>query len=478
MLKKRRKVKERNLVILLVSLLLILAIVSVCFIFFTPNVELLGKRVVTIKLNEKYSDNGVKATYQGKDVTDEVKINGKVNSQKIGTYKISYTVKKGLFSTEAKRIVKVIDDIKPEITLEGGNEVSACPGKKYKEQGYKAIDNYDGDITSKVKIEETDKKITYTVSDSSGNKTVVTRTLKRIDDVKPEITLKGDKVLYIEKGGKYIEPGYTASDNCDGDVTSKVEVTEEVNTNEIGTYKINYSVKDTKGNIVSTSRVVYVRHTANSNGIYKNSMIYLTFDDGPSNVTSKILDILKKKNVKATFFVINHSDDLNDLIKREYNEGHTVALHSYTHRYDIIYTSVDKYFNDLDAISKKVQGITGVKPTIIRFPGGGSNTISKNYSHGIMKTLTKEVITKGYHYFDWNVDCGDAGSAKSKEDVYNNVVNHLSHNQTNVVLMHDFQNNDKTVEALNDIIDYGIANGYQFAAIDMDTPMVKHRVNN
>lgn len=478
MLKKRRKVKERNLVILLVSLLLILAIVSVCFILFTPNVELLGKRIVTIKLNEKYSDNGVKATYQGKDVTDEVKINGKVNSQKIGIYKISYTVKKGLFSTEAKRIVKVIDDIKPEITLEGENKVSACPGKKYKEQGYKAIDNYDGDITSKVKIEETDKKITYTVSDSSGNKTVVTRTLKRTDDVEPEITLKGDKVLYIEKGGKYIEPGYTASDNCDGDVTSKVEVTEEVNTNEIGSYKINYSVKDTKGNIASTSRVVYVRHIANSNGIYKNSMIYLTFDDGPSNVTSKILDILKKKNVKATFFVINHSDDLNDLIKREYNEGHTVALHSYSHRYDIIYTSVDKYFNDLDAISKKVQGITGVKPTIIRFPGGGSNTISKKYSHGIMKTLTKEVITKGYHYFDWNVDCGDAGSAKSKEDVYNNVVNHLSHNQTNVVLMHDFQNNDKTVEALNDIIDYGIANGYQFAAIDMETPMVKHRVNN
>ena len=129
-------------------------------------------------------------------------------------------------------------------------------------------------------------------------------------------------------------------------------------------------------------------------------------------------------------------------------------------------------------IGNKVKNITGVESKIIRFPGGGSNTVSTQYSRGIMSVLTNEVLARGYHYFDWNIDCGDAGGSKTSTDVYNNVVNYLSHNQTNVVLMHDFQNNYKTLEALDDIIDYGLANGYTFAAIDMNTPLVRHRVNN
>lgn len=433
-----------------------------------------------IKLKEEYKESGVKATYLGKDISNDVEIKGKINSSKIGEYEISYVVKKGIFKVSKKRIVEVIDDIKPEIILEGGTNVSACPKKKYKEAGFKATDNYDGDITSKVIVNEEEEKITYTVSDSSGNTTKVIRKLTRIDDEKPVITLKGDKVLYIDKDGKYEEPGYTAIDNCDDDITSEVKISGTVNTSKVGSYKITYLVTDSANNSTEITRTVYVKSlkASTSNGIYKNSMIYLTFDDGPSNVTSEILDILKKKNVKATFFVINHEDSLNKLIKREYSEGHTVGLHSYSHRYDKVYSSVDNYFSDLEAIDKKVKNIIGEDPKIIRFPGGGSNTISRKYSTGIMKVLTSEVISRGYHYFDWNVDCGDAGGAKTKEDVYNNVVNHLSHNQTNVVLMHDFQNNYKTVEALNDIIDYGIAAGYQFAAIDMDTPMVRHRVNN
>ena len=476
----KRRINKKNLLAIIISLVSIIAIVAMCYVFFVPNVKLLGDKVIRIKLKEEYKDSGVKATYQGKDVSSDVKVKGKINSSKIGKYEISYVIKKGAFKVTKKRIVEVIDDIKPEIILEGGTSVSACPKKKYSDQGFKATDNYDGDITSKVTIKEEKNKITYTVSDSSGNTTKIVRNLTRVDDEKPVITLKGDKVIYIDKDGKYEDPGYTAIDNCDDDITSKVIVTGAVNTKEVGTYKIVYKVSDSAGNQEETTRTIYVKSNkiSNSNGIYKNSMIYLTFDDGPSNVTSEILDILKKKNVKATFFVINHDDSLNKLIKREYTEGHTVGLHSYSHRYEKVYSSVDNYFADLEAIDKKVKSITGEDPKIIRFPGGGSNTISKKYSTGIMKILTAEVITRGYHYFDWNVDCSDAGGAKTKEDVYNNVVNHLSHNQTNVVLMHDFQNNYKTVEALNDIIDYGIANGYQFAAIDMDTPMVRHRVNN
>ena len=95
-----------------------------------------------------------------------------------------------------------------------------------------------------------------------------------------------------------------------------------------------------------------------------------------------------------------------------------------------------------------------------------------------MSTLSNEVLSRGYHYFDWNVDCGDAGGARTSDTVYKNVVNNLSHNKTNVVLMHDFNNNYITVNALRNIIDYGLNNGYTFASIDMETPMVTHRILN
>ena len=95
-----------------------------------------------------------------------------------------------------------------------------------------------------------------------------------------------------------------------------------------------------------------------------------------------------------------------------------------------------------------------------------------------MTYLTSEVINRGYHYFDWNVSSGDAGGSRNKTQVYNAVTKNLRHNRANVVLMHDFENNYKTLNALSDIIDYGIKNGYTFLAIDMTTPLVRHGVNN
>lgn len=483
--KKEKKCKDKKkntkiMLIILIFFFIIALTLLIGFIFFIPKVTLLGNKVVTIRLNEEYKDDGVEVTCGGKDISREVEKEDNIDLEKIGTYEVVYKIKKGLFTIEKKRTVKVIDDIKPEILLEGETEITICPGKKFDELGFSASDNYDGNITSKVDVSEEETKITYEVSDSSGNKTSVFRNFIRKDVEKPKISLKGASVLYIDKGGVYNEPGFTASDNCEGDMTSTVEVTGKIDTSTPGTQKVTYKVIDKGGNETIVTRTVYVKYPTVSapTGIYKNSMIYLTFDDGPSNITGQVLDILKEKNVKATFFVINNSDSLNYLIKRAYDEGHTIGLHSNTHRYDLVYSSVDNYFNDLNAISNKVKNITGTESKIIRFPGGGSNLVSANYSKGIMKVLTNEVLARGYHYFDWNVDCGDAGSSKNSGDVYKNVVNYLNHNQTNVVLMHDFQNNYKTLNALRDIIDYGIENGYTFAALDMNTPLVRHRVNN
>ncbi len=476
---KEKSKSKRKWVIFSILLTVIVVVIGVWFLFI-PHLHLLGNKKVTIRLGEKFEEAGYKATVGVKNITEKVVVQGQVNSQKVGKYFINYKVKYHNITIIKKRIVLVIDDIKPEISLQGASEIKLCPSKTYDDEGYTAFDNYDGDITNKVKVVAQEDKIIYKVSDSSGNEATVIRKVIREDQEKPIISLKGSKTVYLNIGANYNEPGFTATDNCVGDMTSKVTVIGSIDSSKSGNQELSYKVVDEKGNEAIVTRNVFVKYPSGyvPPTVYKDNMIYLTFDDGPSNVTPQILDILKQKNVKATFFVIGASSDLDYLIKREKEEGHTVALHSYTHRYDLVYSSFDNYFDDLNKISQKVANIIGEETKIIRFPGGGSNLVSKKYTLGIMSTLTNEVLMRGYHYFDWNIDCDDAGSAKNRDDVYYNVVNNLHHNQTNVVLMHDFQNNYKTLEALSDIIDYGKANGYTFAAIDMDTPLVRHRVFN
>ena len=159
-----------------------------------------------------------------------------------------------------------------------------------------------------------------------------------------------------------------------------------------------------------------------------------------------------------------------------YDEGHTVALHTATHNYSYIYSSKENYFADLERVSNRVKNITGYESKIIRFPGGSSNTISRNYKIGIMSELTTEVLNRGYRYYDWNVDADDAGKAYTKEQVYNNVTSHLSHQRSNMVLMHDVKYQTKS--AIRDIIRYAKANGYTFKKIEMNTYMIRHYVNN
>lgn len=204
-------------------------------------------------------------------------------------------------------------------------------------------------------------------------------------------------------------------------------------------------------------------------------MIFLTFDDGPSEHTEKLLDILKKHETKATFFVTGRGEDA--VIKREYDEGHTVALHTWSHDYSIIYRSVDSFFSDLALVAERVKRITGNDAKIIRFPGGASNLVSTKYDNGIkiMSFLTQEVIKRGYAYFDWNIDSNDAGNIDSADIVYENVTSHLK-NGTNIVLQHDTK--DFSIDAVERIIEYGKSQGYIFEALTPDSPAIRHRTNN
>lgn len=230
----------------------------------------------------------------------------------------------------------------------------------------------------------------------------------------------------------------------------------------------------TQTNKVSENKTAESK-TTTSNG---KSIAYLTFDDGPSSITNSVLDILKKYNVKATFFVINSGSYNKTTLQREVNEGHTIGLHAYDHNYAIAYKDDNSYLDGIDKLRAKVKADTGFDSHYIRFPGGSSNTISKRYSKGIMSRITKTAKQRGYKYYDWNVDDDDAGRARTADDCYNNVVRELSPNRSNIVLMHDFGTNKKILDALPRIIEYCQKNGYTMLPIDDNTPEIHHGISN
>lgn len=434
-----------------------------------PQIDLKGKNTVVIDYKEKYVERGYKASFLGMDVTRDVKVQGKVNSKKLGVYKLTYIIKDGILKKTVTRKIVVRDRKKPKLEIDD-TDIYLCPGDEAVPDKVKASDNYDGDLSSKVKFDILKDKIVYSVEDSSGNRREVSKKIVYKDIVKPELTLKGDSNIYLFVGDKFNDPGYEVSDNCDKDIKDRVKVEGSVNTNKVGEYTITYEICDNAGNENKVTRKVKVSERA------KDGTIYLTFDDGPNNgTTDVILDILKEEGVKATFFVTNKGSD--SLIKREYDEGHSVALHTASHDYGIVYSSVDAYFNDLYNVQARVKRITGYESKIIRFPGGSSNTVSRRYSTGIMSTLTGEVVKRGFRYYDWNLSSGDAEGGRCNSDtIISNVTNNLRKDRINMVLMHDIK--ACTRDALRQIIKYGKNNGYSFEKITMSTDMVKQRVNN
>lgn len=468
------------------TLILILLIVfGITFLLEKPDVNITGTQM-NVEVKQANSLKEPKTVYHFKDISNEVKVVGNVDFDKVGAYEVEYEVPTITGKYTVSQTVNVVDTIAPKITLEGEKIYNLSYEKEYVEPGYTVTDNYDENLTEKVQVNkeevsENEYNLVYTVEDSSGNKASVTRKVCIIDDVAPVIKLNGEENMQILLNSAYEDKGATADDEIDGDLTSKIEIVGSVDTSKTGTYTIAYKVTDNSGNEATKVRkvTVYKKTVQAQNGTTgKKGVIYLTFDDGPtSSITPKILDILKEKNVKATFFIINYSSSNEKLVQREVAEGHTVGLHGYSHDYKTIYQSVDVYMNNITKLQEKIKNSTGYNATITRFPGGSSNTVSR-YNPGIMTTLCEEVVSRGYRYFDWNISSGDAGGAKTSQEVYNNVINGLSKNRANVVLMHDFSGNTKTLNALADIIDYGLNNGYTFSNITESTPMVTHHVNN
>ena len=203
-------------------------------------------------------------------------------------------------------------------------------------------------------------------------------------------------------------------------------------------------------------------------------VIYLTFDDGPGPRTPELLAILEKYNVKVTFFVMGDSrlEYLDDIAAA----GHAIGIHTYSHKYAEIYKSTDAFWADFNKMEQIIYDRTGIHTNLHRFPGGSSNTVSR-ICPGIITKLAKEIQNKGYYYFDWNVDSKDAETTTTTADqVYNNVISTLKKSGHSVVLMHDVKS--FTIDAVERIIQWGLQNGYTFAAIDENTPVTHHTIKN
>lgn len=187
--------------------------------------------------------------------------------------------------------------------------------------------------------------------------------------------------------------------------------------------------------------------------------VFLTFDDGPSKNTEKILDVLKKEGAKATFFVVgNEVKKHPELAKRIIREGHAIGLHTNTHNYAEVYSSVDAYFNDLNECMVSIQKITSTPISIVRFPGG-----SQSRHNRINKQIQAELARRGFVYFDWNIDSGDAKTRNaSSYFIAKKVLSDVSKKRMPVVLMHDEKSKKSTVAALEKIIPSLKDSGYKF----------------
>ena len=203
----------------------------------------------------------------------------------------------------------------------------------------------------------------------------------------------------------------------------------------------------------------------------EEKFVCLSFDDGPSSCTDKILDILAEKEVPATFFVIGPEGELTDeRILRILKEGHEIGLHSFCHDYGKIYSSADSFLCDLNEEQSWISSVTGKKCSVFRFPGGSANS---HADKGTIKAIKKEMSRRGFVWFDWNADGEDSiHKYISAEEIAANVFRCAKDKNEVVVLLHDAAGHSATVEALPIIIDGFIEQGYSFRLLsEMEKPM-------
>ncbi|WP_297669065.1 polysaccharide deacetylase [Thomasclavelia sp.] len=472
---KFKNITVKKKVTLVVVLLVLIVSIIVCYFMFRCPI-VFKQENIKVEINEEFDALKNIEKVKNGNIKD-IKVNTKqVKFNKLGKYKVIYTFNDKNYELP----LEIVDTKKPkfdivDLDIDLGMKVNAKD----------MVTNIDDATKTKVKFKKNYKfdhegktNVIVQVIDEAGNVSEKKGKVKLFkDDIAPKIS--GIEEITIAKGGKIdYKLGISVSDNRDPNPKLSIN-SSKVDVNKLGEYKAIYTVQDRSGNKVVKERLVKVVEKKEIGTLQQNNekIVYLTFDDGPSENTQKILDILDRYNIKATFFVTGVNQKYNYLIQDAYKRGHTIGLHTYCHDYGTVYASVDAYFDDLNKVGNMVKDLIGYVPRYIRFPGGASNTVSRKYSQGIMTALSKEVINRGYQYYDWNGDSTDASG--NNVPVSKLIANATSSKANNInILFHDTKAKSTTVDALPTIIENYLARGYRFEAIS-DNAFVPHQgINN
>ena len=478
---RRRKLRLIPVVVLitLAELLLLLAVLLVLDAR-RVRFEITGGAEITVAWGKAYEEPGVRAFTTGR-VTGEgvqelpVHVEGTVDTGTMGDYVLRYTASTMLRRYSVRRLVHVADRTAPVITLLQCEGYTPNWFEGYCEEGFLAQDDVDGDLTAYVQTETSGGSRIYTVTDAAGNRARVVRQIPYSIGL-PEIRLSGGEELEVDAAFTFTDPGFTCTDSRGNDLGAYVRREGEVIPYASGEYVLRYSIENALGERVEATRRVTVRPLRNPEVVDpEGKVIYLSFDDGPGPWTDRLLDVLARYNVKATFFVTGLDPDYADCIGRAYREGHSIGVHSASHSYRRIYASEEAFFEDFNAMQELIREQTGQESRIFRFPGGSSNTVSR-FNRGIMTRLARAMTDLGYVYFDWNVDADDAGKASSTEEVLQNILAGCAEREVSVVLQHDVK--DFSVAAVERVIIWGLTNGYSFAPLDVTSPETHHKIAN
>lgn len=437
-------------------------------IYLTLNPLLLKSKTLSINVGDKYEyKDNISFVYFGNK--DDVKINKEINAEKIQEYDVKYIFKD--YSVPCH--VSIVDKKAPilklkDYTTDGKEEVSV---DQFVESCEDASE-YTLSIETKELKNIGETEIEIKAIDEYGNEVIEKCKLTRVEDTTPPVISGVVEYVEVMQTDYYDYEAVTVED--DMDQNPELTITGNVDFSYPGEYLINYMAVDRSGNVTSIDATIVVIQNVES----QMNVVYLTFDDGPSYNTPKVLEILDQYNVKATFFVTGNGQSYNNYILQAYQAGHAIGLHTYTHDYGIVYSSVDGYYQDLNNIGQMVQSIIGFVPDIIRFPGGSSNTVSASYTPGIMSELVQSVQARGYQYYDWNVSSSDAAGIGVPTGTIIESATSGTGNQI-MILFHDAYGKETTVEALPAVIEHYKNLGYTFLPINKATSYVCHHgVNN
>ena len=234
------------------------------------------------------------------------------------------------------------------------------------------------------------------------------------------------------------------------------------------------------GNAVAASRAVaaterypnlYVAGEQAGFAQPEQKTVYFTFDDGPSRNTEKILNMLQEEGIKATFFVTAQEENKElavQMLRRIVEEGHTLGLHTYSHKFKEIYQSADTYLADIDKLNTYIVETIGAYPAILRFPGGSATS---NATKEVIREIIGEIARRGYLYYDWDVVSGDqTGKILSPEEIARNIVSGVEGKKNAIVLCHDSGAPKTTAEGVRLAIHRLREQGYVFEPITCEVP--------